>query len=80
MNRFLFWSCMTISCLSGQFWAYSVAAAKPFIKEVQVVGECQQPPEVERMVQLMASMPLNIKVTETGNPPDEIAALIGGLK
>jgi hypothetical protein len=46
------------------------------------------PPEVKRMVELMASMPLNILVTETGSPPvtvprvkpDVIATLIGDLQ
>lgn len=83
MNRFLFWSCMTISCLSGQFWAYSVVAAKPFIKEVQVVGECQQPPEVEHMVKLIELM--NVTGTRSPEPRsqregDKIAELIGSLK
>ena len=74
MKNLLFVACMAVSCMGGQLWAFGVVSANP------VVAECSQPPEVERMVQLMASMPLNIKVTETGNPPDEIAALIGGLK
>ena len=45
------------------------------------------PPEVKQMVELMASMPLNILVTETGAPPvmvprakpDDLGQLIGGL-
>lgn len=86
MNRFLFWAAVAVSFVGGQFWAYGVSYVHPFVKEVHVVGQCQQSPEVERMAALMATMPLNITVTETGTRPpatrprnDQIAELIGGL-
>ncbi len=86
MKKLLFWLAVSVSFVSGQFWAYGVAYVHPFVKEVQVVGQCQQPPEVQRMAALMDAMSLNISVTETGTRPpvtaprnDQIAKLIGGL-
>lgn len=60
---------LLIGGFAGQMWGYAVAGQHPLRVEVPVVGECQLPPQVARMQQLVDQMPLEIKVTETGTMP-----------
>lgn len=63
----------------GQLIAYAVVelTPKPAVAAEQY---CRQMPEVQEMLRVMDKMPLAITVTETGTPPDAIAALIGGMQ
>lgn len=58
----------------GQMWGYAVAGQHPLKVEVPVVGECQLPPQVARMQELVDRMPLAITVTEPGKMPEPVAA------
>lgn len=62
---------LLIGGFAGQLWGYAVAGQNPLRVEVPVVGECQLPPQVARMQQLVDRMPLAITVTETGTMPQE---------
>lgn len=69
----------------GQSLAYGVAGQHPVRVEVPVVGQCQQPPQVVRMQDLVSRMPLRIREqfdpeTSADVPHDQIAELIGGMK
>lgn len=56
----------------GQMFGYAVAGQHPRIVEVKL----EESAPVQKMRRLMATMPLAIKVTELGTPPDEIGLLI----
>jgi hypothetical protein len=62
---------LLIGGFAGQLFGYAVAGQNPLRVEVPVVGECQLPPQVARMQELVDRMPLAITVTETGAMPQE---------
>jgi hypothetical protein len=49
---------LVIGATLGQMWGYAVAGQHPVRVEVPVVGECRMPPEVARVQELMAAMPI----------------------
>ena len=74
---------LAMAFLAGQLYAYTNVVLSGYEKPAEV-AECAPPPEVQRLADLMASMPLNIVVTEPdappvplpGTKPDQIALLI----
>lgn len=65
-----------LAMLSGVMIGACIATAQASIERaIEPAPQCQQPPEVERMVALIERMPL--KAVER---VDEIGVLIGGMK
>lgn len=65
---------LIIGGVAGQMWGYAVAGQHPLRVEVPVIGDCQLPPQVARMQELVDRMPLAITVTEPGTMPEPVAA------
>lgn len=57
----------------GQMFGYAVAGQHPRIVEVEVAGKLEESAPVQKMRELMAAMPLAIKVTELGTMSEPAA-------
>lgn len=60
------WILIGVSFTAGQFWALGMREIFP---EAKAAVMCEIPAEVRNVERIMASMPLDITVTEIGDPP-----------
>lgn len=64
--KIITWIVIGVSFTAGQFWALGMREIFP---PAQATVMCEMPAEVKHMEAIMASMPLDITVTEIGEPP-----------